>query len=96
MRDFGLSQVLTLSRQIAAELRAAAADPAMDLSRTDRMALLDLSLAIEAAVDRALGVAPLSAEAQIVVSRAVAAVVLSRSDFSSDTTAAVEHSFCDP
>ncbi len=78
MRYVDLGQALTMFRHIATELRAAAADPAMDLSRIDRMALLDLSLAIEAAVDRALGVAPLSAEAQMVLARAVVAVVPTR------------------
>ena len=75
MRDIDLSQALALSRLIATDLRAAAADPAMTLSRADRLALLDLSQAVEAAVDRALDLAPLSAGTQMVVARAVAAVV---------------------
>ncbi len=67
MRVAELRRVLDLAEQVAAELAAAAVDPAADLSAAERRALVHRALAVEAAAARRVEIEPRSAEAQAVL-----------------------------
>ncbi len=75
MRSVDLGQALCLARDIAAELRTAAADSAIELSCADRLALITIAAAVDRRVTLWAGIEPRSPEAQAVIDAALAAVL---------------------
>ena len=75
MRETDLRQILELAQTVAAELVAEAVDPAADLTMVERRALLRLSLAVEAQAARAVRIEPRTAEDEVVLMRAIMAVL---------------------
>ena len=70
-----LHRVLDLAQAVAAELAAAAVDPAADLTQAERCGLVTIAAAVQREVTRWAGLEPRSAEAQAIIDRALAVVL---------------------
>ena len=75
MHPADLRQVLDIAEHVAAELAAAAVDPAADLTTRERRALVALSLAVEAQAAWTVGIEPQTPEAHAVLARAMLATI---------------------
>ncbi len=75
MRQVDIDAVVRLARGAADELLRQASDPAADLTRAERRALVMIASAVDAEVMRRAGLEPRSAEAQAIIDRALATVL---------------------
>ena len=75
MRSVDVEAVVRLARGLADDLWREAADPAVDLTRAERRALLTIAATVDVRVAVWTGLEPRSAEAQAIIDRVLAAVL---------------------